>query len=99
MSNKTPANYGLDVVKGLPSDIETGIYFGWAAVDNGSVHKMVMSIGWNPFYHNTEKSMVSEEYVFIFSKLNSSKQKLLEQVFLIFMKYDVFLFVGNAYNA
>lgn len=52
------ANVPLEVVKQLPKDIETGIYFGWANVDNGDVHKMVMSIGWNPFYENKEKSMV-----------------------------------------
>ena len=25
-------------------------------VDNGPIHKMVVSIGWNPFYGNTKKS-------------------------------------------
>lgn len=52
------ANFPLEVVQQLPQDIQTGIYFGWAKVDNGDVHKMVMSIGWNPFYDNKEKSMV-----------------------------------------
>jgi len=51
------ANYGIDVVNQLPKNIETGIYFGWASVDNGTVHKMVMSIGWNPYYDNDHKSM------------------------------------------
>jgi hypothetical protein len=27
-------------------------------VDNGPVHKMVMSIGWNPYFRNVKKSMV-----------------------------------------
>lgn len=53
----------MDVIKLLPADIGTGVYFGWANVDNGDVHKMVMSIGWNPFYNNTEKSMVIIFYV------------------------------------
>lgn len=48
----------LEVVKNLPEELETGIYFGWASVENGDVHKAVLSIGWNPFYHNKEKSMV-----------------------------------------
>lgn len=43
----------------LPKNLETGIYYGWASVDNGMVHKMVMSIGWNPYYENDHKSMVS----------------------------------------
>ncbi|XP_069481946.1 riboflavin kinase [Ambystoma mexicanum] len=50
------ANFPEDVVDNLPSDICTGIYFGWGCVGNGVVHKMVMSIGWNPFYQNTKKS-------------------------------------------
>ena len=38
--------------------VECGIYYGWANVDNGPVHGMVMSVGWNPFYKNTKKTMV-----------------------------------------
>lgn len=51
------ANFPNSVVEHLPADISTGIYYGWASVDNGPVHKMVMSIGWNPYYKNTVKSM------------------------------------------
>lgn len=51
------ANFSVSVVEHLPSDISTGIYYGWACVDNGDIHKMVMSIGWNPYYKNTKKSM------------------------------------------
>lgn len=53
------ANYDIDVVKKLPEDFRTGIYCGWASVDNGDVHKMVMSVGWNPFFDNKEKSVVN----------------------------------------
>ena len=52
------ANFPIDVVDNLPEAISTGIYYGWASVDRGPVYKMVMSIGWNPFYNNTKKSMV-----------------------------------------
>ncbi|XP_026199688.1 riboflavin kinase [Anabas testudineus] len=51
------ANFADSVVDKLPADISTGIYYGWACVSNGDVHKMVMSIGWNPYYKNTKKSM------------------------------------------
>ncbi|CAN0259745.1 unnamed protein product [Lampetra planeri] len=51
------ANLPEPVVEQLPADVATGIYFGWACVGSGDVHKMVMSIGWNPFYNNTKKSM------------------------------------------
>ncbi|NWH45696.1 RIFK kinase, partial [Fregata magnificens] len=50
------ANFLEQVVESLPSDISTGIYYGWACVGNGDVHKMVLSIGWNPFYKNIKKS-------------------------------------------
>ncbi|KAI8124753.1 putative riboflavin kinase [Lucilia cuprina] len=51
------ANYPLEVVKSLPDCFKPGVYFGWANIDNGPVYKMVMSIGWNPFYDNKEKSI------------------------------------------
>ncbi|KAL4630136.1 riboflavin kinase-like [Arapaima gigas] len=51
------ANFPDSVVDQLPADIGTGIYYGWASLGNGNVHKMVMSIGWNPYYKNTKKSM------------------------------------------
>uniref|UniRef100_A0AAX7V6G6 Riboflavin kinase n=1 Tax=Astatotilapia calliptera TaxID=8154 RepID=A0AAX7V6G6_ASTCA len=51
------ANFQDSVVDNLPADISTGIYYGWACVGNGDVYKMVMSIGWNPYYKNTKKSM------------------------------------------
>lgn len=44
----------------LPAEFPCGVYYGWAQVGlNGAVHKMVMSVGWNPFYDNKTKSMVS----------------------------------------
>merc|ERR1719233_2467730 len=51
------ANYPEDVVDNLPQSFDTGIYYGWACVDKGDVHKMVLSVGWNPFYKNKKKSM------------------------------------------
>ncbi|KAH8295365.1 hypothetical protein KR018_010410 [Drosophila ironensis] len=51
------ANFPLHVVKSLPDTLQTGAYYGWANVDNGPVYKMVLSIGWNPFYNNKEKSV------------------------------------------
>ncbi|XP_017140767.1 putative riboflavin kinase [Drosophila miranda] len=51
------ANFPLEVVKSLPESLLTGVYYGWANVDSGPVHKMVLSVGWNPFYNNTEKSV------------------------------------------
>ena len=52
------ANYPGDVVTSLPDTIRSGIYYGWAMVEEGPVYKMVMSIGWNPVYENEKRSMV-----------------------------------------
>lgn len=51
------ANFPENVIDTLPDDISTGVYFGYGAVDSGPVYKMVMSIGWNPYYQNEKKSM------------------------------------------
>lgn len=58
---------GLSV--GGNEDLESGVYYGWAGVnvdDAGRSGKgvygvwgMVMSIGWNPFYKNSVRSVVS----------------------------------------
>uniref|UniRef100_A0A5F4WC56 riboflavin kinase n=1 Tax=Callithrix jacchus TaxID=9483 RepID=A0A5F4WC56_CALJA len=51
------ANFPEQVVDNLPADISTGINCGWVGVGSGDVHKMVVSIGWNPYYKNTNKAM------------------------------------------
>ncbi|XP_065663924.1 putative riboflavin kinase [Hydra vulgaris] len=51
------ANFPEIVVKDIPSELSAGVYYGWSRVDNGEIYKMVLSIGWNPFYKNEKKSM------------------------------------------
>uniref|UniRef100_A0A2K5RTQ6 Riboflavin kinase n=1 Tax=Cebus imitator TaxID=2715852 RepID=A0A2K5RTQ6_CEBIM len=51
------ANFPEQVVDNLPANISTVIYYGWASVGSGDVHKMVVSIGWNLYYENIKKSM------------------------------------------
>lgn len=51
------ANFPEKVIEELPEDMACGVYYGWAKVDDGEVYKMVMSIGWNPYYDNKKKSM------------------------------------------
>ena len=56
------ANFNEEVVAALPNDLETGIYFGWTNLEgdeNQKIRKAVISIGWNPFYDNSKKSVVS----------------------------------------
>ena len=53
------ANFSDEVVSGLPSDVTTGIYYGWAKLEKESeIRKAVVSIGWNPYYKNVKKSVV-----------------------------------------
>lgn len=58
------ANYPENVVEKLPAGFDNGVYYGWAKVDDGPVHKMVMSIGNNPYYNNEKKTMVSLSYIY-----------------------------------
>ncbi|XP_062511954.1 riboflavin kinase-like [Corticium candelabrum] len=51
------ANLDDGAIASLPSDFDNGIYYGWASVDRTDVHKMVMSVGYNPHYGNRKKSM------------------------------------------
>jgi FAD synthase len=52
------ANYPEEVINRLPEGLDTGVYYGWASLDGTEVYKMVLSVGWNPFFKNTKKSMV-----------------------------------------
>ncbi|CAL1539686.1 unnamed protein product [Lymnaea stagnalis] len=52
------ANFPEDVVKKLPENFKCGVYYGLAKISsNENVFKMTMSVGWNPYYHNTVKTM------------------------------------------
>uniref|UniRef100_A0A670YAX0 Riboflavin kinase n=2 Tax=Pseudonaja textilis TaxID=8673 RepID=A0A670YAX0_PSETE len=51
------ANFSEEVVDSFPSDLSTGIYYGWGCIGTGDVHKVVLSIGWNPYYKNVKKSV------------------------------------------
>ncbi|XP_023340298.1 riboflavin kinase [Eurytemora carolleeae] len=51
------ANFSEEVIDNLPKELIGGIYWGFASVDKGTVHGMVMSIGWNPFYNNEKRAM------------------------------------------
>ncbi|XP_041983098.1 putative riboflavin kinase isoform X2 [Aricia agestis] len=51
------ANYPREVAQSLPKDFKAGVYYGWAQVDDDEVRKMVVNIGWCPFYQNKEMSV------------------------------------------
>ena len=41
------------------SEHTSRVYFGWAGLSTRGIYKMVMSVGWNPYFDNTEKTVVS----------------------------------------
>ncbi|KAM1002285.1 hypothetical protein ACFX15_002662 [Malus domestica] len=51
------ANLSTEGYASLLSEHPSGVYFGWAGLSTRGVFKMVMSIGWNPYFNNTEKTI------------------------------------------
>ena len=52
------ANLDTEPIKDLIEDLGTGIFFGFSSIGSSStVYKMVMSLGWNPYYKNSKKSV------------------------------------------
>ncbi|VDP72643.1 unnamed protein product [Schistosoma curassoni] len=51
------ANLEESIVTEIPDSTKNGIYFGWAKLSNTPVYKMVMSIGWNPYFKNIKRSV------------------------------------------
>eukprot|EP00871_Galdieria_phlegrea_P004209 jgi/Galph1/478/GphlegSOOS_G5165.1 len=52
------ANISSEHYQHLLESLECGIYFGWATLNRvPPVYKAVISIGWNPVFNNTEKSI------------------------------------------
>lgn len=53
------ANLSTEGYSDVLSEHPLGVYFGWAGLSTRGVYKMVMSIGWNPYFDNAEKTIVS----------------------------------------
>ncbi|XP_022715990.1 bifunctional riboflavin kinase/FMN phosphatase [Durio zibethinus] len=51
------ANLSTEGYASLLSEHPSGVYFGWAGLSTRGVYKMVMSIGWNPYFNNAEKTI------------------------------------------
>jgi riboflavin kinase len=49
------ANLSMEDLGDSGHNLQTGIYYGWAKL-NDAVYPAVVSVGWNPFYHNTTKT-------------------------------------------
>ena len=57
------ANLPADAVAKQMAGSVCGIYMGWAGLASRGVFKMVMSVGWNPYFDNKVKSVVSESVI------------------------------------
>ncbi|GMH30321.1 hypothetical protein Nepgr_032164 [Nepenthes gracilis] len=51
------ANLSTEGYSELLSEHPSGVYFGWARLSTRGIYKMVMSIGWNPYFNNPEKTI------------------------------------------
>ncbi|XP_021661042.2 bifunctional riboflavin kinase/FMN phosphatase isoform X2 [Hevea brasiliensis] len=51
------ANISTEGYSMLLSEHSSGVYFGWSGLSTRGVYKMVMSIGWNPYFNNAEKTI------------------------------------------
>lgn len=51
------ANLPTTSFSSILSNCVCGIYLGWAGLSNRGVFKMVMSVGWNPYFDNAEKTV------------------------------------------
>ncbi|GER27191.1 riboflavin kinase [Striga asiatica] len=51
------ANLSTEGFFDLLSEHPSGVYFGWAGLSEHGIYKMVMSIGWNPYFNNSEKTI------------------------------------------
>ncbi|KAI8967093.1 hypothetical protein BDF20DRAFT_908535 [Mycotypha africana] len=52
------ANLSDEAIATMASGLETGVYYGWTQIgERGStVYPMVMSLGWNPYFKNEQRS-------------------------------------------
>ncbi|KAK6932487.1 Haloacid dehalogenase-like hydrolase [Dillenia turbinata] len=51
------ANLSTEGYAAVLSEHPSGVYFGWAGLSTRGIYKMVMSIGWNPYFNNVEKTI------------------------------------------
>lgn len=51
------ANLSTGGYSSILSEHPSGVYFGWAGLPTRGIYKMVMSIGWNPYFDNKEKTI------------------------------------------
>ncbi|KAI9198040.1 hypothetical protein LWI28_009041 [Acer negundo] len=51
------ANLSTKGYSSVLSEHPSGVYVGWAGLSTRGIYKMAMSIGWNPYFNNSEKTI------------------------------------------
>ncbi|GAB2298728.1 hypothetical protein Dimus_032802 [Dionaea muscipula] len=51
------ANLSTEGYSDVLSEHPSGVYFGWAGLSTRGVYKTVLSIGWNPYFNNPQKTI------------------------------------------
>lgn len=51
------ANLSADDLSSTIAQQPCGVYMGWAGLSTRGIYKMVMNIGWNPYFGNTKKTI------------------------------------------
>lgn len=51
------ANLSTEGYSAVLSEQRSGVYFGWAGLSTRGIYKMVMSVGWNPYFNNAKKTI------------------------------------------
>ncbi|KAJ4982076.1 hypothetical protein NE237_032913 [Protea cynaroides] len=51
------ANLSTQGYSSILTEYPSGVFFGWAGLSTRGIFKMVMSIGWNPYFNNTQKTI------------------------------------------
>ena len=85
------ANLNMDTLGELGTTLETGIYYGWARLNNQH-YETVVSVGWNPFYSNTVKTIEAH----LLHSLNDFYDERLELLLFGYLRQEAnFKSLGN----
>jgi len=68
---------------GEKGDLSTGIYFGWTIL-RGTAYPSVVSVGWNPFYQNSKKTIE----IHILQELEDFYGETIKTMFLGYLRQE-----------
>lgn len=77
------ANMNMEEIGDVVQGVATGIYFGYTML-RGTVYQAVVSVGWNPYFDNREKTVVSAQVLAVLT--TGSILSLHDRAFLEFKR-------------